>query len=167
MKNLTRLFLVISALQLSACGTGDPLSFMDTPFPPLNAIAAFSGSATLSYPYTVASPSWQFLYSNLTGGSYLAPAAGYVSSIGTVLGAGSSMTIVHSGRLATTLSGLQTISARQGDVVSAGQVVGTYYNGGGAVYVTFQVLVDGTPVCPLSYMSTQFRQFFSSYTPCQ
>ena len=164
----------IGLLSVSGCGsnTVDPVQFTDPPFPALNSIQLNNVFSSLIAPgYTSTTPYWTF---NNLSGSYVAPAAGIVSDIGvtTVNGVQSTyIVLLHSGRLATRISGLQTVSPQVGNSVVSGQVIATFVSGlpGNSYYATFQVLVDGTPVCPLSYMSTQFRQNFTSFgfPPCQ
>ena len=161
-------------LVLSACGTGaDPLSFLDNSIPSLGPIYS-TGNFQISYlqnGFSSTNTYWTFnsTFSNL--GNYVAPANGIITDFGlsTVTGtSGYYLTIMHSTRLTTRIFGIQsTPNARVGDSVVAGQSLATFY-----VYlsssIAFQVLLDGVPVCPLSYLNSAFRQTISgTWAPCQ
>lgn len=147
---------------VSACGsaTTDPLAIIDNPVPNLQLDSiVFGVTPTLNTPFSSANPFWTFA----SWGSviFVSPANGMVSERGVDY-----VKIFHSGRLATKISGLGIINVRDGDYVVSGQSVGTF----STVPIQFQVLLDGTPVCPLSFMSQAFRQFFFSgvnINPCR
>lgn len=151
---------------LTGCGSGvDPLSLMtDDAFPPLETIIQNTGLYTsLNTPYTKTTPYWTFAAFGAV--NYISPQSGIVAEQGVESGL-NFVRIIHSGRLATKILGLNTITVRSGDRVAAGQIIGLFSN----VPVQFQVLVDGSAVCPLSYMSTTFRgSFYAGITsnPCQ
>ena len=156
---------------LSGCGTGyDPLDILDNSIPSLGPIVAGGAySSYLTQTFSSSNPYWLFStgFSGFYGGGYLAPARGIVSALGTTTISGVSgfyVTILHSGRMMTSIYGLQTPSMRVGDSVASGQVIGTFYSGS---QVAFQVLLDGSAVCPLSYMNAEGRAGLSSWTPCQ
>ena len=167
------MFLGVLVLSASGCGsnTVDPIQMMDPSFPALNTIQNGNISNTITAPgFNSNTPYWTFNnLGGLYGGSYVAPAAGIVSEIGltTVTGVQTSyLVILHSGRLATKISGLQVPTVQVGSSVVPGQIIASFVTSGPT---TFQVLVDGSPVCPLSYMSTGFRQTFTTFgfAPCQ
>ncbi|MBU6153202.1 MAG: hypothetical protein KGP28_02765 [Bdellovibrionales bacterium] len=160
--------MLLSLSGLSACGNAggnvDPLSlFNDSSIPLLEPIVGNFGifGTGTTQPFTAANPFWRLLAAGSFGGAnYLAPARGIVTSsgIGALNGeTGFSLTIAHSGRLATRFVGLTPV-VRTGDSVLAGQVIGAivgFSSNSGAV--GFQVLLDGSPICPLSFLSSNFR----------
>jgi murein DD-endopeptidase MepM/ murein hydrolase activator NlpD len=179
MKKMKKVFAVLSVISslasLSGCGNAggsvDPLSlFNDSSIPQLDTIFSTSGGfTTISNFFSASSPYWKFQASGGTWGaiSYLAPAKGIVTSLApaTLNGSvsGTAVTIAHSGRLATRYVGITPI-VRSGDSVIAGQVIGSllgYY--GSLNEGAFQVLLDGVPVCPTSYLSSNFRAQLSSF----
>ena len=161
--------LALLSVQIASCGSNtDNIDILNsTTIPALENFA----SANLVYStlsglgFTSTTPYWVF--SGAAFGSYFAPARGVVTSIGSSsLSAGSSyITIVHSARLATVVHGLQVINLRPGDAVLAGSSVGSFFGGS----IAFQVLLDSTPVCPLSFLSSSFRNSFTlgaTISPC-
>ena len=183
-KSMNRIFrvlgLVLMVVGVNACGSAtgsvDPLSlFNDSSIPSLEPIFSGASFTTTSGFYTSATPYWVFQNNGAwTGGSYLSAAKGIVTSTGTGSFNGISgyaVTIAHSGRLATRFVGITPI-VRSGDSVLAGQVIGSIIGFSySANQVAFQVLLDGVPVCPLSYVSSNFRAqlntFFSAGYLCQ
>ncbi len=163
--NLKHLLLTLTVFfTLAGCGSStgnvNPTDIFDATntTPALDSIIP-SGTAftTLTSGFTTANPYWIFSAGTFYGGSYVAPAAGYVSSTGTcALGTSTvtCMTIIHTGLLATRVYGIQTILVRPGDSVAAGQIIGTYVSSGS---VGFQVLYNNIAVCPLSYVSSAFK----------
>jgi hypothetical protein len=164
--------LALLAVQLVSCGNAnnslDNIEILNsTNFP---TIGSFASSPTYnaggSSAFTSSSP---YIVFNATGfGSYLAPARGIVSEFGisNLPGFGSSyyVTMIHSARIATKVHGLQsTLNIRPGDVVQTGSIIGTFFSSSN---VAFQVLLDGTPICPLSFLSSYMRQNIFS-NPCQ
>ena len=148
----------------NAAGTVDPLSlFSDSSLPQLDSITPQSYTFNaLTSGFSSANPYWVFTSSGTTG-TYLAPAKGIVTSTGVTTLNGTSatyVTIAHSGRLATRIYGMNNLLVRPGDSVVSGQIIGTFVISGS---VGFQVLLDGSPVCPLSFMSTTFRQNLSTF----
>ncbi|NDG86150.1 MAG: hypothetical protein EBX52_14060, partial [Proteobacteria bacterium] len=94
------------------------------------------------------------------GQNVLAPAKGVVSSLGLDSTTGTSfVTIAHAGRLSTRIAGIVP-TVRAGDSVVSGQIIGTFVGSG---LINFQVLLNGTPMCPLSFISTSFRQSIVLY----
>jgi hypothetical protein len=171
-KMIKLLGLALLSVQLVSCGnlnaSVDNLEILNsTNIPTLNSFAA-SGltQANFGTSFTSATPYWIFTAGGGYG-SYFAPARGIVTEIGvSSISAGSSyVTIVHSARLATRVHGLQIINNRPGDSVLAGVAVGTFFSGS----IAFQVLLDGNPVCPLSFLSENFRSSFAigNYNPCK
>jgi hypothetical protein len=151
---------ILALFALTGCGTGgnaiDPLQLMADSIPNLQNMqtGSWAGNTITAPFFTSATPYWTFL---TTGFSiFLSPANGYVSEVG-----GGAIKIIHSGRFATRMVGLGLINVRSGDYVFSGQNIGTFATTGS---ITFQVLLDGSPVCPLSFMSTTFRQSFIAIT---
>jgi murein DD-endopeptidase MepM/ murein hydrolase activator NlpD len=172
--------LLLSIVSANGCGNAggsvDPLSlFNDSSIPQLEPIVSNFGVVftTTASPFTSSTPYWTLnaFGGGFSGASYIAPARGIVTSsgVGTFNGVtGFSITIAHSGRLATRFIGINPI-VRTGDSVVAGQLIGTIV-GFNATQVAFQVLLDGAPVCPLSFLSTTFRsqlQGWSFQSFCQ
>lgn len=158
---------ILLGLSFAGCGNGnDPLQMMDNPLPPLNSITATSFSnGYLQGSFNANTPYWVFTSSFASAAAnYTAPASGMISEIGVSYLPGVQgyyVTIVHSGRLSSRILGLQNPSnMRIGDPVLTGQVISSYFNTG---FVGFQVLLDGVPVCPLSYLSSQFRSGLSVF----
>jgi hypothetical protein len=171
-KMIKLLGLALLSVQLVSCGnmnnSVDNLEILNsTNLPTLNSFAA-SGLTKDNFgpSFSSATPYWVFTTGGAGYGSYFAPARGIVTEIGvSSISSGSSyVTIVHSARLATRVHGLQLINNRPGDSVLAGASVGTFFSGS----IAFQVLLDGSPVCPLSFLSESFRKSFAigSYNPC-
>jgi murein DD-endopeptidase MepM/ murein hydrolase activator NlpD len=174
LKNFLKLgMLLVSLATLNSCGnaggTVDPLSlFNDSSIPELQPIVAnFGVFTTTASPFSASNPFWTLnaFGGAFTGASYIAPAKGIVTSsgIGSFNGiSGFAITIAHSGRLATRFIGINPV-VRTGDSVIAGQLIGTIV-GFNANQVAFQVLLDGTPVCPLSFISSGFRAQLSGWS---
>ena len=170
---LLRLFACsLMLLAFAGCGNNtDPLTVIGSANngaqPQLDSIVPQTGSFTsLVTGFSASSPYW-VLGGGGTGfgGNYIAPANGQVLDIGTTVLNGSTVTyvtILHSGGLATRVYGIQSVSVRSYDYVSAGQIIGTYIAFTGSNEVAFQVLLNDVPQCPLSYMSTAFRDSFLS-----
>jgi murein DD-endopeptidase MepM/ murein hydrolase activator NlpD len=172
MRNTVKLWMaaigfIAMAFSLGACGTGvDPLAVAvgNGSIPQLGPISTSNFGTFLSSGFSSTTPYWTFNFTSFTG-NYLSPGDGYIAQIGVTTVASQQtnfVTIVHTGgRLASRFFGVQNIVVRTGDSVVAGQPIGTFFNSSG---VYFQVLLDGNPVCPLSFMSTAFRQSFSAFT---
>jgi hypothetical protein len=154
--------LALLAVQLVSCGNAnnslDNIEILNsTNFP---TIGSFASSPAYGTGNSFSSSSPYIVFTNTGFGSYLAPARGIVSEFGisNLPGFGSSyyVTMIHSGRLATKVHGLQsTLNIRPGDVVQTGSIIGTFFSSSN---VALQVLLDGTPVCPLSFLSPTLRQ---------
>jgi hypothetical protein len=163
--------LLVSMTGLSSCGGAgvvDPLSLFGSGSPPqLDPIVSgltggvFSGNA-----FTSSSPYWVFTSVGGFGGlAYIAPADGIVIGSGPINTGGISgvaVTIAHSGKLATRYIGIAPI-VRIGDSVIRGQTIGTLTSFGGASQIAFQVLLDGSPVCPLTFLSATFKAQMTNY----
>jgi hypothetical protein len=178
MKTIRTAILALSfSLGMSACGGAngvvDPITlFSDNSIPKLNAIVAngFVGS-NLFAGFSPSAPYW-ILNGSLLGAPVVAPANGIVTSTGITTINGSSLTYVataHSGRISTAIYGMQNVIVRAGDSVRSGDTLGSFVGVGNQV--AFQVLLDGAPICPLSFMSDAFRitlgtSFFGSIAPC-
>lgn len=165
---------VCSLLFLLGCGANnDPLTLFDNPLPELDAIVQGTGFSTgwsQGQAFNPNHPYWDF---NTSFGGFgfnqpfFAPANGIISGVGTDPATNATyIQIVHSGRLSTKVIGVQLTTVRQGDMVLKGAQIGTYAPI--STYVRFQVLLDGAPVCPLSYMSQTFRNNMGSFSfnPC-
>jgi murein DD-endopeptidase MepM/ murein hydrolase activator NlpD len=168
MKKTNRFFagigLFLGLASLSGCGSAignvDPLSlFNDSSIPDLEPIVQNFTVFNSGQAFSSATPFWRLSNGGgFGGGSFVAPARGIVTSngYGSFNGiSGPALTIVHSGRLATRIVGINPI-VRTGDSVIAGQLIGTI-TGFNATDAAFQVLLDGSPVCPLSFLSVGFR----------
>jgi len=174
MKDLFKFgMLLLSIVSLNGCGNAggsvDPLSlFNDSSIPEIQPIVAnFGVFTTTASPFTSSSPFWTLnaFGGAFSGASYLAPARGIVTSsgVGSFHGiTGFAITIAHSGRLATRFIGINPV-VRTGDSVVAGQLIGTIV-GFNPTQVAFQVLLDGAPVCPLSFISSSFRAQLSGWS---
>lgn len=170
MKNTFYKILVLSVLfsTFTGCGANnDNLDILNsTAIPEINNFTTSTLSTTgFGAGYTASTPYWIF---NSGGyGSYLAPARGIVAEIGpsAVIPNTSFVTIIHSGRMATRVHGIQYPSVRSGDAVTLYASVGTFFT---TTQIAFQVFLDGTPVCPLSFMSAAFKSSFAvgNYNPC-
>lgn len=159
-KNLSKIFLILalaSTSTLQSCGTGvDPLVLFDEALPELQPIIS-SGSVSgswLSQGYSATNPYWIFT-GTFFSGNFLSPAQGVVTALDT-----NSITIMHSGRLATRIVGLQSINVRVGDTIAAGQALAFFL--GGAT-LELHVFLDGRAVCPLSFLSQTFRTGMLSF----
>lgn len=141
---------------MTGCGQAgvDPLSLLQVPFPALNSIVSGVTPSLLTV-YSSSNPNWRFAAWGAI--SFVSPAAGVVSLQGAD-NDGNFVLITHSGRVATKISGLATVLVRSGDSVFSGQQVGVFAN----APITFTVYLDRQPVCPLTFMSQEFRQFFFS-----
>lgn len=179
-QNFKSLVFGLALLAVSGCGVAvDPLrAISQETFPKLSnftsSTAVLSGGGVLATRFTAATPYWDINAGvGIFGGSFLSPAEGTVTQIGTttVNGSGQAnfVTIAHSSRLATKFYGLQQIVVRTGDYVGQGQSIGFFITGGSIF--RFQVLLDGNPVCPLSFMDsnllTQFAYATFGQAACQ
>jgi len=147
---------------LTGCGTNDPLSTLGDPNPPtLDTIFSGSGLTASGNGFSSTHQYWELFTLNFYGSNVLAPAKGLVSSLGLDATTGTSyVTIAHAGRLSTRIAGIVP-TVRSGDTVVSGQVIGTFVPTGN---ISFQVLLNGTPVCPLSFISTNFRSQIWGFT---
>lgn len=174
-KNMKRMFsamaLLLSMTGLSSCGGAgvvDPLSLFAAGSPPqLDPIVSglTGGVFTNGTPFSSSTPYWQFTAVNFGGLAYLAPADGIVIGSGPISTGGISgvaVTIGHAGKLATRFIGIQP-TVRIGDSVLRGQPIGTLVSFGGGNQIAFQVLLDGSPVCPLTFLSANFRSQMANY----
>ena len=162
--------LAMLSVQLVSCGMNtDNIDVLNSTNIPTLGPFTSSGmvSGNLGTGFTTSTPYWIFS-SAIAYGSYFAPARGIVTEVGSsTLSSGASfITIVHSSRLATVVHGLQLINVRPGDAVLEGSSVGSFLGGSS---IAFQVLLDGTPVCPLSFLSATLRSSFvvGAFNPCQ
>ena len=157
--SLTSVLVFILSLNLQGCGTGvDPLKLFDEPLPVLKPIiSSVSGlSATfLTQPYSESNPYWILSTADFQG-NFLSPAEGVITGL-----TSESITIMHSGRLTSKLTGLSSINTRLGDTVVSQQALGVYLGSG---TIKFQVYLDGKAVCPLTFLSESFRQAFISFS---
>jgi hypothetical protein len=151
--------LALLAVQLASCGSNtDNIDILNsTNFP---AIGSFASTPTYGSGTGYSSLNPYILFNTAGFGSYISPARGIVSEFGISNLPGFSgtyfLTIIHSGRVATRVHGLQpTLNVRPGDAVLAGSIIGTFLS---TSQVAFQVLLDGAPVCPLSFLNSSMRQ---------
>lgn len=171
--NKNRLFKILAvcaiALPMVGCGaSSDNIDILNSSaFPEINNFSTTTlTSGAFGSAYTTETPYWIF---NSGGyGSYLSPAKGFVAEIGAsnIITGGSYVSIVHSGRMMTRVHGIQTLNVRPGDAVLSGSIVGGFIT---TTQIAFQVFVDNVAVCPLSYMSMNFRNSFAvgNYNPCR
>lgn len=87
----------------------------------------------------------------------LAPADGTV-----VEQSGTTVTLTHNARLSTRISNVSGLTIRLGDFVRRGTQISaqqfTQFGGTGVPGFKFEVLLDGRPICPWSFFSTNARQ---------
>ena len=146
----------------TGCGTNDPLSTLgSTSAPLLDPIFTPGSSSFPGSGFSSGHPYWEFTTGGFFfGGNVLAPANGMVSSLGLDSTSGTSyITVAHSGRLATRIAGIVP-TVRSGDMVISGQIIGTFVGSGA---ISFQVMLNGSPVCPLSFISSTFRSQIFTY----
>jgi hypothetical protein len=144
--------LVLIATSLGGCANGSD---------PLNAIADSSTTPSLGLPFVLTSAtitnqiefssSTPYLEWTFGTAAPVSPAAGIVTAIDGTSGA-ASVTIYHSAHLSTQVSKLLSVSVRVGDVLSAGQSIG-----GVTGTARFSVLLDGTTVCPLTFLNSDSK----------
>lgn len=164
MKNkMTKIFAMsVLLMQLVGCGANqDNLEILNSTNIPSLGTFFSSGSFSVNSQYSSSAPYW--ILSSGSYGSYLSPARGVIAEIGTssVIPGTSYVTIIHSGRVATRVHGISgLLGVRSGDVIVAGGTVASFFT---TTTVAFQVLLDGTSVCPLSYMdATVLSSIFNS-----
>jgi hypothetical protein len=149
-KRLQTLFFSVTLLMAGAsCGQfNSPLSVIGTPgtIPLLN--LPFQGLPTWGTNNLTLSTGFTFQISAIAIPA--APADGVV-----VDHSANSITILHSGRLQTRMDNINNTIVRTGDYVRAGQALSI--NGFFVGFVNFSVLLDGSQVCPWSFMSTTAR----------
>ena len=154
-------------LGLAACGsaTTDNIDILNSTTMPV--INSFASTPTYSAGSSFTDATPYIIFSTSGFGNYLAPARGIIGEIGVSNISGftgtSFVTIIHSGRLATRVHGIQTLNVRPGDAVVAGGIVGSFYTSSS---VAFQTLLDGASVCPLTFLSATVRQTLFS-NPCR
>ena len=173
MKNFKILSLVVGMLTvitvMAGCGSSSPAPLdlfaaaSSGQEPQLNSIVSGTFNTTSFTGFSANNAYWLFTGGfSAASGNYLAPADGIVSDVetATVNGiSGSSVTIIHSGDLATRVYGIQLVNVQIKEPVLKGSPIGTYITTG---QVAFQVLFNGIPVCPLSYVSSSFRSVLAS-----
>jgi hypothetical protein len=145
----------------------DPANTLSLPFDP-----ALIGAVT---PYTSTQDGIGIGYSGSFGSptaNVVAPLGGMIVNVDTSSNSGFfAVTIFHNAHLTTKLSFLQISTARPGDYVATGDIIGTLNNFTGSG-VKLSVFVDGssTAVCPLSYLTQSARAAYSGHGgvyPCQ
>ena len=140
-KMVVMIGILAGLIGLHGCGTNDPLSILgDTNPPTLESIFANNSAAASGTGFSSAHPYWELLPSGfIYGTNVLAPAKGFVSSLGFDSATGTNfITIAHGGRLSTRISGVSA-TVRSGDMVVAGQLIGSFLNSGN---ISFQVLLS-------------------------
>ena len=174
------LVLIGVTVGLAACGQGNepmsalgntsviPVGTMDLP---LASQLGGGGQILLSQPYSSSTPYFTlngFTGLGLTVVPVRAPATGMVSNV--VIG--QSITILVTPRVSVQISNVNT-SVEPGNYVTQDQQIGNAATLTGVM--TFAVFVDGTAVCPLSFLSgaarSQLLSYYTSYSatnsPCQ
>ncbi len=165
-RSLLNIAVALLALGTAGCGNGNaPLAVLnagDASLPQLNVPLSLANTSYYSSYFgssTNLQSSTQFTF--VLGASYISGYGQTITAIapanGTIIDqTGTTITIQHSARLFTRISNVQGLVVRPGDYVTQGQQLTTQsfagYNGGTAGF-TFQVIVDGTVVCPWSYLS--------------
>ena len=102
------------------------------------------------------------------GSDVVAPAGGTISFAGPV-GGRRFVTIDHGGGLRSTVSFVEGLRVRAGDIVSAGQIVassGTGHAGAVVPHVHFGVRIGETYVDPLVYLAPPSVTAFIRLAPC-
>ena len=166
MKNrLTKIlgFTLVAATMMSCGANTDNLDILNSTYLPTITTFTTSGAYTSGAQYTTSTPYWIFNTSSY--GNYIAPARGIIGEIGSssIIPGTSFVTIIHSGRVATRVHGVQILSVRSGDAVVASSTVGTFVT---STQIAFQVFLDGSSVCPLSFVSSTLRSGLFA-NPCQ
>ncbi len=149
MKKLA-LFLAITAA-LGCANGSDPLTALGDPsVTPALALPFTLTSATVTSQteFTAATPYFEWTFGTAVP---TAPAAGIVTAVDATASA-ASVTIYHNAHVTTQVSKLLSISVRVGDVLAAGQSLG-----GVTLTARFTVFLDGSAVCPLTYLGTESR----------
>jgi hypothetical protein len=147
---------VLSSFLLSGCGNSPLGSLGDASSIPSNLslpVALVNGSFSgVGSSELQSASAWRF---NSVTTTPVAPAAGLVVEI-----SGTSLTVLHSARLASRFTGIQGVAFRAGDYVDAGRQLSTntFVNS----TFTYSVLLDGVAVCPLSYLSASARSGVAS-----
>lgn len=146
-------FLAIFALT-SCANNSDPMkSFTDPTQTPALSLPVATTYIVTQAPFTTSRTGIYWTFSLITGQTALAPAEGTVTDTD----GSTTVTILHSPRISTVLTYMTTVSVRVGDHVVTGQSLGT-----ATAQLQMQVSLDGTAVCPLSYLSTDARSFVSA-----
>ena len=160
----------ILTILATACGGNDPLQGLGDPVQGttigLNLPVDQSLIATVTQ-FSSSNPFFGMTYNNIgASATVTAPAAGFVVSVDNSVNAGFyAVTIYHNARLSSQLRFLQIPSVRAGDYVNAGDVIGSIPSSGfGLTGLGLSVYVDGSnvPTCPLSYLSSTARSFYTS-----
>ena len=149
MKRFAGLVLVLSAY---GCGAGtEPFSILGDPTvsPPALALPIPNNQITSVVPFSPTSDGIELTSAFNTSLTVQAPAAGIVSATDAT-----SVTLFHTAHFSTRVSKLNLVSPQVGRTVNAGDSVGTIPVAGA---VHFTVLLDGTAVCPVSYLSPDAR----------
>jgi hypothetical protein len=132
---------VLGATLLCSCGQspldslGDPAAIPGNLGLPVQAVGGLTPNLT-------SRSSWQFSGTAVP----VAPANGLIADI-----SGSTVTILHSSRIATRFTGVTNPTVRAGDYVLSGGALSNVNFFGNSF--TFSVLLDGAAVCPSSYLA--------------
>jgi murein DD-endopeptidase MepM/ murein hydrolase activator NlpD len=136
---------------------GDPSSqYLSTFQLPLN-VSTISFSSFVAY--SSSTPYWQFNSNNYTSSTTIvAPASGEViyADSGT-----QTIKIMHNSYTVSVIVGVTPSSVTPGTYVTAGAQIGTLQSL--YTFVKFQILINGTAVCPLSYLTSTARGQLSTY----
>jgi hypothetical protein len=151
--------LALSLFGLASCGTGtDPTTLLGDPavLPEMGLPLSTSVITTIT-PYGAGIDGFQFM-PNAISQPVAAPVGGTIVDLNTTLNEGYyAVTIMSSPRMVVRVSRLApTYSVRVGDVVSAGQLIGTT-SSTAAVAVQVTAWLDGVLVCPYSYFTQDAR----------
>ena len=130
-------------------------------FPVLEKFAS-NGAFNSGMPFTDETPYWAF--NGDVYGNAIAPAKGIVASVevSKLVPGTTSITLMHTDRLSSKIAGISGVTVRAGDFVAAGQIIGIFVPSSSIV---FQTLLDSNPICPLSFVSSNFRKSLFS-NPC-
>jgi hypothetical protein len=160
MRREASLFVGLVIVGLLGCGQGtDPLTLAGDPTnisPGLSLPLPSSVSITSFTPYGQSgTDGFTLTYYSAVQGQAIAvdtPGTGLVSAVDT---AGASVTILHNYHVSSRVTGI-TPSVVLGTYVTSNQQIGVVSNINSQI--RFSVYVNGTAVCPLSYLSPSARQ---------
>ncbi len=160
---------IISALVISACGTGnDPVVVLGDPSVTPTLALPFSTNVTVGTPtyYTSANPTFQWTFSTNTSISITSPSAGLITAVDTTPEL-ASVTIQHTPRFSTRLRKMGTVIGKVGDFIAQGSPVGVMGTG---LQLEMTFYRDGATICPYTYFTGDSLNYIntrtSGYLPC-